>query len=154
MIINCVLLSRFLLYYGNWLYKSPRTKPTSCKNVLFIQSTINCSIQSTAVLSTGFRAQYRQKANHAAGRSRQGGSQMKNTHVLQIWKGHTVDTSPHVRGPASVRLSLAPCCSCPLHSTHTKTKTLYLNVLTLQYIFDHGQQATEELWNWLYGTWY
>ncbi len=67
---------------------------------------------------------------------------MKNTHVLHIWKGHTVDTSPHVRGPASVSLSLPPHCSCPPHSTHMETKTLYLNVWTPQYLFDHGQQES------------
>lgn len=82
------------------------------------------------------------RQTHAAGISRQEESRMKNTHVLHVWKGHIVDTFPHVRGAASVKLSCLLTCSHPPRCMHTKPKSLWLNVVSLKCIFDHKRRES------------
>lgn len=97
--------------------KSPRTKPRSKTSCLFSRNPLPSSPETLQ------RKIYKRPTTLQVEADKER-AWRKNTHVPQIWKGLTVDTSPHVRGPASVRLSLPPHHSCPSTTRPTHDEKL------------------------------
>lgn len=80
---------------------------------------------------------------NAAGRCGWGESGMKSTHVLRNWKGHTVDTAPHARGPASIASSPA---AQHAHKDRRKKNSKCFNVSV--HIWSHADRKAMELIMW------
>lgn len=78
---------------------------------------------------------------------------IETTHVPPIWKGHTVDTSPHVRGPASVRLSLALRWPCVHHAACAQMKTQQTKCFKASvHIWSQAAGSRWRRWNQLCGA--